>query len=97
MHGRTSFVFALEVDRVGLNISFIVEYWRCDMCFEWMNKVVKKMKWYDISLIKLAVFFATLLLITAWPAFLELVMRFEWYWYLILTVIVAIPVWKKML
>jgi hypothetical protein len=36
-----------------------------------------------------------LFLITAWPGFHNLVMRFEWYWYLILMSLFAIPIYKK--
>ncbi|MBL7058983.1 hypothetical protein ISS08_00845 [Candidatus Pacearchaeota archaeon] len=61
-----------------------------------VTKMLKKMKWYDVPRFKLVMFFATLFLITVWPGFHNLVMRFAWYWYLILTVILAIPLWKKM-
>jgi hypothetical protein len=60
------------------------------------DKLIGKMKWYDISLIKLATFFATLFLITVWPAFHDFVMGFDWYWYLILMVIFMIPLLIKM-
>ncbi len=63
---------------------------------KWAKGLMKKMKWYDISLAKAATFFATLFLITVWPAFHDFVMQFDWYWYLILTVVIAIPVMKKM-
>lgn len=63
---------------------------------DWLNKTVKKMKWYDISLVKLTVFFATLFLITAWAGFRNLVLGFEWYWYLIIMIILMIPLLKKM-
>ncbi|MFH1915635.1 MAG: hypothetical protein ABIJ21_00065 [Nanoarchaeota archaeon] len=62
----------------------------------WIEGVIKKMKWYDMSLIKLTVFFFTLFLLTAWPGFRNLVLGFEWYWYLIITVILMIPLCKKM-
>ena len=66
------------------------------MCLKkFMEKSIKKMKWYDISLIKLSVFFATLFLITVWPAFNELAMKVEWYWYLVLMIVFAFPVMKK--
>ena len=60
------------------------------------EKLLKKMKWYDISLTKLSTFFGTLLLITAFPQFLAFVLQFEWYWYLILMIVVAIPVMRKL-
>lgn len=58
--------------------------------------LIKKMKWYDISLIKLAMFFATLFLITVWAGFHDFVMGFAWYWYLVLMVVVMIPLLIKM-
>jgi len=63
---------------------------------EWAESLIGKMKWYDISLIKLATFFATLFLIVVWPAFHDLVMQFDWYWYLILALVFAISALKKM-
>lgn len=63
---------------------------------KWFEKVVKKMKWYDISLVKLSVFFGTLFLITVWPAFRNLVLGIAWYWYLIIMIIFMIPLLKKM-
>jgi len=35
----------------------------------YINKVMKKMRWWDVSLVKMSVFFATLLLLKIWPAF----------------------------
>jgi hypothetical protein len=61
-----------------------------------MKKFSKNLKWYDISLLKLCVVFFTLFLITVWPAFKILVLSFAWYWYLIIGVILAIPLIKKM-
>lgn len=63
---------------------------------EWIEKNIRKMKWYDISLLKLTVFFATLFLITAWAGFRNFVLGFEWYWYLIITIILMVPLFKKM-
>jgi hypothetical protein len=64
--------------------------------FKWLDKNIKKMKWYDISLIKLSVFFATLFLVTVCPKFLSLVLGVDWYWYLLLVFVFAVPVAKKM-
>lgn len=64
--------------------------------FEWMDNAVQKMKWYDISLIKLAVFFSTLFLLTVWQGFQNFVLGIEWYWYLLLMIIFMIPLLKKM-
>ncbi|MFH1209715.1 MAG: hypothetical protein V1663_02925 [archaeon] len=67
------------------------------MCLSKMlEKCKKKMKWYDFSLLKLSVFFTTLFLITAWPGFLNFILGFEWYIYLIITVILMIPLLSKM-
>ncbi|USN45576.1 MAG: hypothetical protein H6502_00385 [Candidatus Woesearchaeota archaeon] len=56
----------------------------------------KKMKWYDFSLLKLSVFFATLFLMTAWSGFRTLVLGIAWYWFLIITILLMIPLLKKM-
>ncbi len=45
-----------------------------------------KIGWFDVSLTKLAVFGATLMLAKLWPPVLSL----EWYWYLIIWVLAAI-------
>jgi hypothetical protein len=63
---------------------------------KWIEGFIKKMKWYDVSLIKLSTFFATLFLVTGWPAFAGFVMQFDWYWYLMLSILFAIPALKKM-
>ena len=61
----------------------------------WTENIMKKTKWYDVKLAQLAAIFATLTLITAWPTFLELVLKVEWYWYLILAFIFGIPLVKR--
>jgi hypothetical protein len=54
---------------------------------EFINKLNNfKVDWIDVVLIKIGVFVATLLLIKLWNPILS----FEWYWYLIIWVIVAI-------
>lgn len=63
---------------------------------KFLQNGLKKMKWYDISLLKIDVVFFTLFLITAWEGFRNLVMGFEWYWYLLIAIILAIPLLKKM-
>ncbi|MFH1649869.1 MAG: hypothetical protein ABIA93_04935 [Candidatus Woesearchaeota archaeon] len=65
-------------------------------CTERLNKCVSKMKWYDMSILKLCVFFFTLFLVTVWPAFNGLVISIAWYWYLIVAVILMIPLLRKM-
>ncbi|MFC1685488.1 hypothetical protein ACFLZZ_00515 [Nanoarchaeota archaeon] len=64
--------------------------------FKWVNKGVKKMSWYDISLTKMSVFFLTLFLLTVWPTFAKLAFSIHWGWYLGLGILVAIPVWRDM-
>lgn len=59
------------------------------------EKAVKKMKWYDISIVKLCVFFMTLFLVAAWPGFRNLVLAIEWYWFLAFAVILMIPFFRK--
>jgi hypothetical protein len=61
-----------------------------------VEKNTKKIKWYDISLLKLDVIFFTLFLITFWPAFRNLVLGIEWFWYLAIAVVLAVPLLKKM-
>jgi len=56
-----------------------------------------KMKWYDFSILKMSVFFATLFLITAIPGFRDFVLEINWSWYFILMIIFTIPLLKKML
>jgi hypothetical protein len=62
------------------------------MCFKWCNKNIKKYKWEDIALIKLSVLFFTLMLAKLWPGILSL----DWYVYLIIFVLLAIPPVVKM-
>ncbi len=60
------------------------------------EKLRKNMKWYDISLIKGATFFFTLMLITVWGGFRNAVMSIDWYWFLVLAVACSIPIFKRM-
>lgn len=59
--------------------------------------LLKNMKWYDFSLLKLSVFFFTLFLITFWDGFRIFILKIDWLIYLILFIIVSIPIFKKML
>ena len=61
-------------------------------CFEWANKKVKKMEWYDISLTKLSVAAFILMVAKLWEPILAL----QWYWYGIIFVLAAIRPWTKM-
>ncbi len=67
------------------------------MCKKMCEKFIKKMVWYDISLLKGAVFFFTLFLVTVWPWFNTLVMKIHWGWFLVLGLAFGAPLWKKML
>ena len=60
------------------------------------DKLIKKLGFWDIVLTQWAVFFFTLFLITIWSGFRNLVLSIDWYWFLIVGIILAIPVWKKM-
>jgi len=61
------------------------------MCFNFFNKNIKKMHWYDISLVKLSVLFFTLMLAKLWPGILSL----DWYYYLVLFILfLIIPLTK---
>ncbi len=63
---------------------------------KWSEEVMKKFKWYDVKLAQWAAIFAVLTLIVAWPAFLEAVLKVEWYWYLALAIICGTPLVKRM-
>ncbi|MBW3014748.1 hypothetical protein KY335_05940 [Candidatus Woesearchaeota archaeon] len=54
---------------------------------KWYGSQLKKMKWYDIKLAKWSAFFFALFLAKVWPDILGL----DWYWYLIIAIVVAIP------
>lgn len=64
--------------------------------FDWLDSNITKMRWYDISLIKLSVFFSTLFLLTAWSSFRDVALRIGWQWYLGLAIITMVPILKKM-
>ena len=63
---------------------------------KWTDNILKKIKWYDIKLAQIAAIFATLCLIVLWPAFLEAVLKVEWYWYLLLAFVFGVR-WIKIL
>ena len=64
--------------------------------FKWAEKSIKKLKWYDISILKMDVIFFTLFLITIWPAFRNIVLGVGWFWYLAIAVMLMILLLKKM-
>jgi len=65
--------------------------------FRFLNRAIDKMKWQDISMLKLSVFFFTLFLVTAWGWFSDLVLNIPWYWHLLLGVVFALPLLYKLL
>jgi len=68
------------------------------MCFiKWFASKAAKMGWLDYALTKLSVFFFTLFLIVIFPGFRSFVISIQWYWYLIISFVVAIPILKKIL
>ena len=66
------------------------------MCFKaykkWMEKKIKLLKFWDFPLIKLSTGAFFLMIAKLWPPLLSL----DWYWYLIIAVVVALPVMYKM-
>ena len=56
------------------------------MCFKFLNKKMKKLKWYDMGFVKLSVVAFTLMVVKLWPDLLYL----EWYYYLIIFILLAI-------
>lgn len=64
--------------------------------FKRVERLAKKMKWYDISLLKGTVFFFTLFLVTAWTEFRNIVLEVHWTWYLLFSLILMMPLLKKM-
>jgi len=57
----------------------------------WANKKVSKLEWLDMALVKWSVFFFTLMIVKFWPNILNL----EWYWYLLIWIILAIKPFIK--
>lgn len=49
-----------------------------------------KIGFWDIGLTKFSVFFMTLFLISIWPAFTYWVMSIHWFWFLALSLLLAI-------
>jgi hypothetical protein len=64
--------------------------------FKLIEKMFSKMNWFDVSLLKLTVFCATMFFMTAWPAFREFMLNIEWHWWLLLTLLFMAPFMKKM-
>ena len=60
---------------------------------KWEESKIINFKWYDIGLIKLSVFFFDLLIAKLCPD----VLRFHWGLYLVAGLVLALPVYWKML
>ncbi len=56
------------------------------MCIKFFNDKIKKMNCIDVSLVKVSVIAFTLMVAKLWVGILYL----DWYWYLIIAVILAI-------
>ncbi len=56
------------------------------MFCKWLEKRMKLLKWYDISLIKLTTFAFALMIAKLWAGILYL----DWYWYLVIAIVAAI-------
>jgi hypothetical protein len=63
--------------------------------FDRVKSFHERMEWYDYSIIKLATFLFTMFLFGAWPAFREFVMSIHWGWFLGVSLVVAMPIFKK--
>ena len=57
----------------------------------WISSVAKRMDWYDIALTKWAAVFFTLFILTVWQAARDVLLSVAWYWYLIITVTIMVP------
>jgi hypothetical protein len=60
---------------------------------------LKYLNTFDMALLKLAIIVFTLLLVSAWPAFANWVIKTHWAWFLVAWIVFIIPsirkVWKK--
>jgi len=66
------------------------------MCFEkFLGRFLKRLEWYDISFVKLSVFFFTLFLISAAPAFGDFVRGVPWYAHLFLALLFSVLAMRK--
>ncbi|MBN1792787.1 hypothetical protein JW826_03830 [Candidatus Woesearchaeota archaeon] len=57
--------------------------------FSWVEKKMKKMHWYDVSLVKLSSAAFALMIAKLWSPILSL----DWYWYLVIALVFAIVPW----
>ncbi|PLW80189.1 hypothetical protein C0585_03490 [Candidatus Woesearchaeota archaeon] len=59
------------------------------------DKGLKNLKWYDISLIKTSVMLFTLGALSLFPGLAAYLLAIDWYWYLLLLVVVAFCPMKR--
>ena len=52
------------------------------MVCKYLDKRMKKLKCYDISLIKFCIFAVSLGLVSGWQLFQDWVIGIEWYWFI---------------
>ena len=52
-------------------------------CLRWYNRMAKKMRWQEVTLLKIAVFFFALAVANLWPSILIM----DWYIYGIIFVV----------
>jgi hypothetical protein len=62
------------------------------MCLiRWAEKATKRLRWFDIGILKIDVMLFTLFVLTAWEGLRDVLLGVAWYWYLLLTVVLTIP------
>lgn len=59
----------------------------------WSSKKIKRLDVFDMALIKIAVIGFTLMIAKIWNP----ILKFEWYWYLLIFVLAAIVPYYKIL
>lgn len=60
---------------------------------KWTEEKMKKLKWYDMGLVKLCCFAGALMVAKLWAPILSL----EWYWYGLIFLLSYIPIFYKIL
>ena len=64
--------------------------------FDWLEQGIPNLRWYDISLVKLAVASGVLFIMALLPEAADFLLGISWYWYLGLMVLASILPVKKM-
>ena len=63
-----------------------------DVMFKWVDDAIQRMRWWDISMVKLSTAAFVLMIAKFWPGLLSL----DWYWYLIVALVAAYGPMMKM-